>query len=204
MASVLGRIFGSKPTAVCGILGQLLVFIAIGIAISFSPWFTWAGNALSNLGDLNNPVSAPIFNVGLIIGGIITVLFTLGLAWNARTHALALIGAIALLFAGVGSVGVGIFPENFIMPHVISAVLIFVGVIVGLLLFGFALILRRSTRILGVLSIILGLIAMFIWFLPWQGMGVAIPETVAAVAGYILSLIMSARLLAGKEAIPKK
>lgn len=58
-------------------------------------------------------------------------------------------------------------------------------------------------KMLGVASIILAVASAVIWVPIW-GQGIAIPEMIASVAVYILIIILSGRLLSGKEVVPKK
>ncbi|MCK4783217.1 MAG: hypothetical protein KAV87_05655, partial [Desulfobacteraceae bacterium] len=49
--SLLGKFTSSRFAAVCGILGPLIAFTAILVAIGVSAsWFSWFDNALSDLG----------------------------------------------------------------------------------------------------------------------------------------------------------
>jgi hypothetical protein len=60
-----------------GIISPILAFILISLAISqASSWFSWTGNALSDLGV--HKESAVLFNSGLIIGGILSIVFAFG------------------------------------------------------------------------------------------------------------------------------
>jgi hypothetical membrane protein len=196
------KLFSPKLTAFCGIFGQLFIFVLIFLAISVSPWFTWTGYALSNLGDLTR-VSAPLFNGALIIGGTILVFFVLGFGMKAKTHVLGIVGTILLFAEAVGVIGVGIFPMNYLLPHAISALTIFLSNSIALFVFGLAFVLRKPTRPFSFISFALCIVATFVWFIPW-GTGIAIPEFIAVFAMYVWIVIMSARLIIGKEIIPKK
>jgi len=203
VSSRLKHLLDPKVAGICGMLGQSFTFVCIFLAISVSPWFSWTNNALSNLGDLTSPTSAPIFNTGLVVGGIITAIFVLGLSMKTKTNTLGLVATILLFVASLGMMGVGIFPENYPLPHVVSAMMIFISVTATLLLFGVAQLRDKSTRMLGIVSLILGLVAFINWFIPW-GHAIAIMEMVGVVPGYIWSLIASARLITSKDIIPKK
>nr|MDO8133013.1 DUF998 domain-containing protein [Candidatus Njordarchaeum guaymaensis] len=203
MSSILKRLLDPKVAGICGILGQSFVFLCIFLAITVSPWFSWTNYALSNLGDLTKPASAPIFNIGLIIGGIITVIFVLGLSMKTRTNALGLVATILLFASGIGMIGVGIFPMNYLLPHAVSAFLIFIPLTVSLLLFGFAQVRSKPLRIFGVVSLVLGLVCVVNLFIPW-GPAIAIMEMVIVVPGYIWSLIASERLITSKDIVPGK
>jgi hypothetical membrane protein len=192
----------AKITATCGILGILILYIFIFAAILVSPWFSWTNNALSDLGNITRN-SSPIFNVGLVVSGIVIAVFPLGLRARTRTSALEHSGTLAFLVAAIALIGVGIFPENYIMEHVITAGTMFLLNTVGLFLFGVAFIRSESMRVLGVVSVLLGVASAVIWVPIW-GRGIAIPEMIASVAVYILFLVLSFRLFSGRVVVPKE
>ena len=191
-----------KLTAVCGILGILILYVFIFAAILVSPWFSWTTNALSDLGNITRN-SSPIFNLGLIVSGIIIVIFPLGLRARTKANGLEHLGTLALLVAAIALIGVGIFPENYLLEHGITAGSMFLLNTIGLFLFGIAFLRSASMRMLGALTIVLAFVSAVIWVPVW-GHGIAIPEMIASVAVYILILVLSIRLLSGKEVVPKK
>ena len=66
-----------KVYAVFGIVGLLLVYLAIGVSILLSPWFSWYRNALSDLGHVMKSEVASIFNLGLLLGGFLMIIYEL-------------------------------------------------------------------------------------------------------------------------------
>lgn len=202
MSSKSRPFLSPKFTAAFGILGMLVLYVFIFAAILVSPWFSWTGNALSDLGNITTN-SSPIFNGGLMVTGIIIAIFPLGLRAKTRSNTLEHVGTLALLVAAIAIIGVGIFPENYILEHVITAGTLFLSNTVGIFLFGVAFVRSKSMRMLGVFSIILAVASAVIWVPIW-GSGIAIPEMIASVAVYMLIIVLSARLLTGKEVVPKK
>ena len=71
------KIVTTNLAGICGILLPFVFFTGILIAISYSPWFKWTHNALSDLGVKG--ISALIFNNGLIFGGLLAFIFSIGL-----------------------------------------------------------------------------------------------------------------------------
>lgn len=193
-------LFNLKLTATCGILGMLILYMFIFAAISVSPWFSWTNNALSDLGNITKN-SSPIFNAGLIISGIVIVIFPMGLRAETEKNTLEHLGTIALIVSAIALIGVGIFPENYILEHVITAGTMFLLNTIGLFLFGLAFMRSKSMRLLGVVSILLAIASAVIWVPIW-GRGIAIPEMIASVAVYILMLVLSVRLLSSKNVAP--
>lgn len=59
-----------RKYSLLSIVGPLLGYLFIGIAISQSPWFRWDRNALSDLGCPSRSSAAPIFNFALVLTGL--------------------------------------------------------------------------------------------------------------------------------------
>ena len=208
MSSPLRQVFSRKLTAVYGLVGPLLTYIFILVAISLAPWFSWTANALSDLGNIvTHTASAPVFNYGLMIGGVVIILFAIGMVLEVKSNVMGLLGALTLVTSGLGIFFVGIFPENFLLEHAISAFTYFISSIVGSFFFGMAYAAKKSVRVIGILIFLLGILAAFgLFFLPFiiHLPGAAIPEIIGSVAQYIWVIIICIRLLSGKDAIPRK
>lgn len=192
-----------KVAVLSGILGLLISFAGIGIAIFLSSsWFNWFDHALSDLGHpfmlggssgtpgLN--VAAPIFNGALIIAGLVTILFTLYMLLHQRVQnsKLGIVAGILLLIACFFLVAIGIFHEVFSGIHYAASVGFFVFVLLAGITFGLRFMQIPKLRILGVIGLILGLISAGIWIadllfpvLPWTGP--AIPEIISAITALI-------------------
>lgn len=56
--------------------GVLVPLASISLAIYLSPWFSWERNALSDLGHSVKSGVAPIFNFGLVTGGLLLLIFS--------------------------------------------------------------------------------------------------------------------------------
>jgi hypothetical membrane protein len=189
-------------------IGPFYAFLCIMIAIIVSPWFTWTGNALSDLGNLSryptSPLSSIVFNSGLIIAGIITIFAVLGLAMNVRKHIGALVSTAILFVGTVALICIGLFPENFPPWHFIFSVVLFACIAIAMLLFGGIFVYYKRTRTLGYFSLAMGLIAAAPW-IPYMlfnwNVGAAVPEIISAVAVYAWIIVMSTRLASGKEII---
>jgi hypothetical membrane protein len=83
---------------------------------AYSPLNHW----ISELGELSVAQLAPLFNLGLIVGGSCFVVFVIGLAL-ARGGWLRWAYAPIGVLAGASGVGVGIFPMDFPDPHILAA-----------------------------------------------------------------------------------
>lgn len=98
-----------KIATYCGIVGPIVSLGAIVLAaIVASPeTFTWQERALSDMGRYRAP-TFPIFNGGLIVGGLLGFPFAWRL-WIASRNALERLGVALLAIAVAGQIGVGIF-----------------------------------------------------------------------------------------------
>jgi hypothetical membrane protein len=194
-----------KFAALCGILGPIIGFISIGIAVAISAaWFNWFTNALSDLGHPLrlggmtgtpgiNP-AAPIFNGGLLLAGIVSLIFAIYLIWfhlKAR-NILCLIGSIFLFLAMANLAGVGVFHEMFILPHIITAFGFFITISIAPFFYGVGKLLDPENRLMGIFIIVVGVVmTISFWgslYLPTPWTGAAIPEMLIAIIGYIWTL----------------
>jgi len=92
----------------CGVLAPVAALTGIGLAIAFTPSFSWASSALSDLGTPGAPVPW-LFNGGLILGGVLALPF----AWWHWRRARTRVGRsvpVALAGAGLALAGIGVFP----------------------------------------------------------------------------------------------
>jgi hypothetical membrane protein len=202
----------------CGLIGPLLAFSAIGVAIVLSPWFNWFTNALSDLGhpwmlggSNGTPgvnVAAPVFNGGLFFGGLITLVFSLWLLWHNyfERSTIGLIASILLVIATFFLIAIGFFHEGISGIHFTVSVGFFVFVLLAGMMYGVRLMLEPKRRLFGLLSFLLSLISASIWvvyetlpILPFTG--VAIPEIISAVVAFIWVFPLCIRLVLGMDLI---
>ncbi len=94
------RVFGAAAT--------LLALGGIAVAVALDPGFSWTGDALSDLGVRDR--SAPVFNRGLILGGLVGIGYAVGL-WRAadRPRMMSRLRAVVFALAMVAMAGVGLF-----------------------------------------------------------------------------------------------
>ena len=92
-----------KIAGLCGIMGPLLSLLFISLVISNSLfWFTWKENALSDLaGTQATTTVATIFNSGLIIGAVLSIIFAVGLMQTLQKRIIGFIGTLILLLADI-------------------------------------------------------------------------------------------------------
>jgi hypothetical membrane protein len=195
-------LFSSRLGAICGLLGPLIGFASIAIAISLSPsWFNWWTNALSDLGHpamlgglIGNPglnPAAPYFNGGLILTGIVTMIFCTHLLmfFHLRKNIIGMIGTFLFMISMTFLSLVGVYHEALLFPHAIAAIGFFFTLFICTIILGIVFVRNPSTRIEGIIALIMGVIitcTLFVGFsnlAPWTG--AAIPEMIMAIAGFI-------------------
>ena len=117
-----GRDPSPRTRATTSALGAIATLFALGgiaAAILLDPTFSWTSDALSDLGV--RPRSAPVFNWGLIFGGVAGVGYAVGLGLLSRSlggedaedafsqQAVGTLRAVVLGLAMVAMAGVGAF-----------------------------------------------------------------------------------------------
>ncbi len=104
------------------VLGELTVIAAVQFVLimivseALYPRYSVSSNYISDLGV---GATSILFNPSVAFLGLSTILVGLKAEGLRRTE------RIALTLAGVGALGVGLFPETTGMPHLISALLAF-------------------------------------------------------------------------------
>ena len=150
-AAVVRRI-----TGVCGIISQLVgLTVLLVAAISNSPWFSWTEEHISASG-VEGSVEM-LFNSGLILAGIFSLIFAIGLG---RCLLSGRLGQLAMVFFILGSIAVfsmGAFPRTWDFAHGASTAIFYVCIVLALLLIGVVAI-TASQMAWGLLSITAGVL----------------------------------------------
>jgi len=192
-----------KIAGLCGIIAPLIAFSFIALAISNSvSWFRWTENALSDLaGSQATATTAAIFNSGLIICAIFSIIFSVGLTQTLRKRTLGLIGTFILILADISLIAIGVFPETAGRIHFYVSVAFFTLFPVSLLFIGSSMVKELSERTLGIATILFGVFAV-VSAAPLVLTDVAdigIHELLAALSGSAWSIIFGIKLY--KESI---
>jgi len=169
-----------------GLAGLVVPLISIAISIAYTPWFNIFNNALSDLGDPYRSATALIFNAGLVVGGLVIVVFALVdvLKYNA-------VLAIILEILGSFLTLVGIINESYGYMHFIVSAIFFISVAV--LLAYLALMLKSVLPLISFMIVVLAWTVYFIFKVP---KGVAVPETISialASPWYLKTISISCR-----------
>lgn len=182
----------------CGLAAPAVGLGTILLATLLAPWFSWTGNALSDLGHPSR-ATAPLFNGGMALAGLLALAFA-GRVW-IEAEGWVRRGALIVLAASFASlVGVGAYPVT-TDPHFTVSVAFFVSLTYGLWLYGSADALAGAPE-RGVATVWLGVANVTAWVLyaalePFEG--VAIPEAVGAVALAAWAVPAALRLRGSRE-----
>ena len=116
-----------------GVIAPILAFTFILVAVVSYPQFSWASNALSDLGVVSG-VTAGVFNGGLVICGVLCVTFAVGLYVLFSESVLGHVGVFVFGLACVALVAIGTFPESVPATHYWVSVAFFVLLPISLLI----------------------------------------------------------------------
>jgi hypothetical membrane protein len=172
-----------KISSVCGVLALIIAFVFILSAIASYSQFSWLDNALSDLGVVEG-VTAVLFNLGLILSGVLTLIFGLGLFTLLRNKVLGFAGTLILAVDALALALIGIFPESAKPMHYYASVAFFVLFPMSMLLIC-AEFLSSSRTKMGLFTFVTAAFAAIVWTVQFTVRpvpGVAIPETLSALA----------------------
>jgi len=183
----------------CGVVGSVLTIAMVYAATIISPWFSWATNALSELGV--GEVSL-IFNSAVIIGGALNFLFALGIREYLGGGRLVKVG-VALIMLGSASLAlVGVFTIAYPVLHGVVALGEFVLAPIGFILIGISAkegTIRRPSIATGIAALIAILVLPVILLaLPFK-VGFAVPEMAEALIVAVWIIFMGTKLLTHKQ-----
>lgn len=188
---------------------QFLIGMAVTQLLYGPPTYNLLNNYISDLGADNcgpfgnAQVCSPghdVFNVSIVILGVLLILGTLLIRTAFPPRGTRTVGLGLLILAGLGSIGVGLSPEDVNLTiHSTSAALAFVGAGLALLILGVAMF--RDTRWDGfraytMLSGLVGLIAFVLFFTHTYGpLGVGGMERLIVAPVLLWALIVGVHLV---------
>lgn len=181
-----------KIAGVCGIASQLIALIMILVVTGNSPWFNWTEYNISVLGVEGSMKT--LFNWGLILTGLLSLIFAIGLRKNLLLSRPGQYGVISLIIGSMGIAMIGIFPRSIDLPHDVASVVFFLFVILAFLLIGTASIAASRLK-WGILSLIAGVLMIAFWRIPWTWYGDAIPQLLNCLPWSLWTIIFSVMLL---------
>ena len=185
-----------KISGTCGIITPSVAFSCILLAIAYAPHFSWTDNALSDLGVMPNPTSV-LFNLGLIVSGILAIVFAFGLLIFFNKTVSGRIGAIMFVLDCLALICIGIFPESAKPMHLYASVAFFAIFPLAMFLMTASFVLSSKHR-MAVFTFAIAVFAAVVWaaeFLVHYVPGVAIPETLSALAACLWVAVLSFNML---------
>ena len=175
---------------IIGYISPIIALSSIAVAIILAPSFDWVTNALSDLGHYTRPdlggdplPRAIVFNAGLVITGILFLIFTIWFIQQVDDLYTKL-GMVPFISASIFLIAIGVFSENFGNIHFYVSVGFFASFPFSMWIIGFAWFRYESLRLFSIISIIIPFISVYVWFITmndliwWTGM--AIPEIITA------------------------
>jgi hypothetical membrane protein len=185
-----------KISGTCGIITPSVAFSCILLAIAYAPHFSWTDDALSDLGVMQSPTST-LFNLGLIAGGILGVFFASGLLKLSKGKLPGQIGALMFVLDCLALTAIGIFPENAEPMHLYASVAFFALFPLSMFFMTASFILASKKRT-ALFTFSVAVFAAVVWvaeFLVHYVPGVAIPETLSAIAASLWTVAFGFNML---------
>ena len=165
------------------ILSVQYFIVQLIVAKAWSMPYSLASNTISDLGNTycgiysGRYICSPLhsfMNGSFIILGLFMTLGSMFIYQEFRETSLAFIGFGFLLLAGIGTLLVGLFPENTNGTlHIIGAILPFLIGNAGITILGYALQVAKSLRFYSILSGVVSLIAL-VFFTSHHYLGIGI------------------------------
>lgn len=178
----------------CGMVTPIVAYVFILIAIAIHPWFTWADNALSDLGAVDTAYNN-IFNFGMIVSGLLGVIFALGM-FREVEEKLGVLGMGIFLAGMIFLVLLGVFPSG-TSPHMAISIMFFIYSGVGIILFGVDQLWDFAEPVWGIFALasVIPLLAAItiIYSIPYD-LGYAIPEFLGTIPIMQFSLVFGSKL----------
>lgn len=198
-----------RKAGLSSILGPIVAVISISAAILIHPWFSFADNALSDLGAIGTSHNY-VFNIGLILTGIFGLIFTLGLIRFLDRN----MGKVAATIFGAGTVSlilIGIFPEGTAI-HLFVSLGFFGLAALGILIVGIDQLRDQASRPWGIMILCLLILAgasiALTSTIPYDflqglvhkpsvnfGFPIAISETIGSIVYGEFTIVFGARML---------
>jgi hypothetical membrane protein len=184
-----------KAFGICGVLAPVIGFMCVLFAVASYSQFSWFDNALSDLGVVGG-VTAVLFNFGLIVSGVLTFVFGLGLFAFLHKKVPGVAGALIFILDAWALTLIGIFPESARPMHYYASVAFFALFPVSMFLIC-AEFLSSSRIKMGLLTFITATFAAIVWIIQFTVTpvpGVAIPETLSALAASAWVVVLGLKM----------
>ena len=187
-----------RTAGICGIASQLAILTVMLVVIYSSPWFSWTEDNISILGVQGSAVA--VFNCGLILTGVLSLIFAIGLRKSLLSSRLGQLGIASLILGSLAFSAMGIFPLSIDLPHDLASIAFFVFVILAFLLVGVAA-MSASQVSWGLLSLSAVVIIIVFRLIPWPWSGGAIPQLLFCLPWSVWTLVFGIGLLTGARPV---
>lgn len=178
----------TRVAGICGIFIPVVIFTSLGLSIASSPWFTWTQHALSDLGIQES--TAFVFNNGMIVGGILVLIFSFGLMKILSNK----LGAYLLALSSLALVGIGLFPETIFTLHFLTSASFFILLAISLLIIGLTSKQTTFERNIGLFALALVLIAIGSTVFLFHFDGIALTEALSCFPAFIWCSIVGIKM----------
>ena len=177
-------------------VAPIVAFTCILLAVSFYPPFSWTENALSDLGVQAEPTSI-LFNYGLVVSGVLTLVFGIGLFGLLGSTVLGKVGVFLFILASLALIAIGVFNENCTPAHWYVSVVFFVSFSLSMFVLAAALLKLGKLRV-GLFTFLVAMFAATPWIAYFAARyveGVAVPETISALAASMWAMVLGSKML---------
>jgi len=185
-----------RVAGLCGVITPIVAFTCILLAINYSPQFSWTENALSDLG-VQEGLTAPLFNYGLIISGSVSLVFASGILALLHMKPVGEVGSFIFILATLALIAIGVFPENARPMHYYASVSFFVLIPIAMLIlmWAFAQVGKVKTALYTLLVAIVAAVPWVIQLSVHYVSDVAIPETISALSASAWAITLGLLML---------
>jgi len=186
-----------KISGFCGLILPIVTIISILISLLAVPGFSWTENAISDLGRPGEAFC--FFNLSIILIGFFLMIFTLSFfkifKENKVTNSIIFLSSFFFI-------GIGVFP----LPnpnHIYISSLFFIAFPIGLLLLGIKLVKIKNSFLkkMGYFALVNSMLAVFSGFLLLILEGVAIPEVLVVMSGFLWCMVFGLKILFGLDTL---
>jgi hypothetical membrane protein len=191
-----------RTAGLIGIVASLFGLCAVITATFLAGnTFSWNKNALSDIGVSTVSLAANVFNISLVVAGLLNFIFALGFTKANAKNTLFYLGGLLLVLGGIFLSLVGVFTEAYGRLHFYVSAGYFGLFSLAIIMNGFAF--RRAGQAAwGNVSMLTGLIAALVMLsgtiVEWHillGLGFAVPELVASLIFSAWTIWMGLNLL---------
>jgi hypothetical membrane protein len=173
-----------RIAAISGIIGATLPLILIFVSTVIEKSFSWNKDPLSDIGVSQ---TAWLFNSVLILGGLLNLLFAVGLRKCLDQAKWSKIGTSLLMVSSVSLSLIGVFTENYGEVHALVAVGYLLLTPVAIICIGRG----EKSRQFGKLSVLTGAFALLAIFVPPILAEVANLQIGFSIAEFLESVVLS-------------